>query len=90
MMPVLPPGTLVFGTAWFWKLKPGNIVIFHHQDKEKIKRIDQINEGKLFLLGDHEEASTDSRHFGLLETDTVIAKILWPRAPKHRAEGVEE
>lgn len=64
----------------------GNIIIFEHEGKEKIKRISEIKDGKLFVLGDHSEASTDSRSFGWIETDAVIAKLLWPRAPKDLAE----
>jgi signal peptidase S26 family len=89
MLPVLPPGTLVFGWCWFRSLKPGDIVIFIHEGKEKIKRIGELDDGRIFLLGDHAEASTDSRHFGWLDADAVVAKLIWPRAPKHRAEGVE-
>ena len=89
MMPVLPPGTLVFGLKWFRNIKPGDVVIFLHEGKEKIKRVSELEENRVYLLGDHEEASTDSRQFGWLDIDTVIAKVIWPHAPKHRAEGVE-
>jgi hypothetical protein len=89
MMPVLPPGTIVFGWRWFHRLRPGDIVIFWHHDKEKIKRIDKIEGSKVYVLGDHEPASTDSRHFGWLDRSTIIAKLIWPRAPKHRAEQVD-
>lgn len=83
MLPILPPGILVYGWQWFSKLKPGDIIIFLHNGKEKIKRIKMIENNKLFVIGDHEGGSTDSRDFGWLEVDSVIAKIIWPRAPKH-------
>lgn len=89
MMPVLPPGTVVFGLRWFRKLKSGDVVIFLHEGKEKIKRISQLEDGRVYLLGDHQDASTDSRHFGWLDLDSVKAKVIWPHSPKHRAEGVE-
>lgn len=89
MLPVLPPGTLVFGLRWFGRLKPGDIVIFMHEDKEKIKRVSELDDGKVFLLGDHPHASTDSRHFGWLDAGDIVARVIWPRAPRHRAEGVE-
>jgi phage repressor protein C with HTH and peptisase S24 domain len=89
MMPVLPPGTIVFGWRWFRRLRPGDVVIFWHNNKEKIKRIDRLEDRKVYVLGDHEPASTDSRDFGWLDADTVIARLVWPRAPKHMAEGVE-
>lgn len=88
MMPVLPPTTYIWATGWFWQLKLGDVVVFLHDNKEKIKRISDKRENELFLLGDHAEASTDSRQFGWLPKDAVIAKVFWPRAPKTRAEGV--
>lgn len=88
MLPVLPPGTIVYGWRWFRKLKPGDVVIFLHNDKEKIKRIDRIEDGRVYVLGDHAEASTDSRHFGWLDIEDVLAKVIWPHSPRHRAEGV--
>lgn len=89
MLPVLPPGTLVYGWRWFARLKPGDVVIFFHNGKEKIKRITAIRGKKLYVVGDHEADSSDSRQFGWLDFDDVIAKIIWPRAPRDRAEGVD-
>lgn len=80
MLPVLPPGTLVFGVRNFRRLRPGNVVVIIHEGKEKIKRIDQIKDHEIFVIGDHQDASTDSRHFGWLNYDAVQAKIIWPRA----------
>ena len=81
MVPALPPRTLVVGIR-AKKLQPGDIVVITHDDKEKIKRIDQIKDDKIYVLGDHPETSTDSRHFGWLDRETVIARIIWPRPSK--------
>lgn len=89
MLPVLPPGTLVYGWRWFTRLKPGDVVIFFHNGKEKIKRVADIKDKKLYVVGDHNADSSDSRQFGWLDMDAVIAKIVWPRAPRHRAEGID-
>lgn len=90
MMPVLPPGTIVYGFKWFRKLRIGDVIIFFHDGKEKIKRVSDQKDGRVYVLGDLEDASTDSRHFGWLSIDSVIAKVVWPRAPKYRAEGVDQ
>lgn len=87
MVPVLPPGTTVWGWGWFRSLKPGQVIVFRHDGHEKIKRIDHIADDKLFVVGDHPETSTDSRHFGLIDPSDVIAKIFWPHSPKDRIEG---
>jgi hypothetical protein len=87
MMPVLPPTTLIWGFRWFNTLKVGSVVIFKHDNKEKIKRISEIKDGKLYLLGDHPDASTDSRSFGWIDTDAVVAKVIWPRVPKSMIEN---
>jgi type IV secretory pathway protease TraF len=79
MVPVLPPGTLVVGTGLFRKLKPGQVVVINHDGREKIKRIDQVEGERIFVLGDHPETSTDSRHFGWVGQHLVIAKVILPR-----------
>ena len=82
MLPVLPPGTLVVGIRHFRRLKPGHVVVVIHDGKEKIKRIDQIKDNQVYVLGDHGDGSSDSRHFGWLKVESVKAKIIWPRAKR--------
>jgi signal peptidase I len=89
MVPVLPPGTYIWATRWYKELQVGDVVVFRHDNKEKIKRISDIKDKEIFLLGDHVETSTDSRHFGWIDKEKVIAKVFWPHAPRTRAEGVE-
>ena len=79
MVPSLPPNTLVFGFRYTKKFKPGDVVVVVHEGKEKIKRIDQIKDSEVFLLGDHPETSTDGRHFGWLPIKHIKAKVVWPR-----------
>lgn len=80
MVPTLPPKTRVIGTGFFKEVKVGQIVIIVHNDTEKIKRIDQIKDNQIFVLGDHPETSTDSRQFGWLPIEVIKARIFWPRA----------
>lgn len=79
MLPVLPPGTLVFAFSMNLRPKIGNVVIIEHEGKEKIKRISDINDGEIFVVGDHDTNSTDSRHFGWISKNTIVARVVWPK-----------
>lgn len=82
MLPVLPPGTLVIGLTWLRKPLKNSVVIVEHNGKEKIKRIQDVDGSKIFIVGDHENASTDSRHFGWVSVDTIKAHVVWPKTKK--------
>ena len=81
MLPTLPPGTVVWGMRWTHRLRPGAVIVCTHGDREIIKRIERVEAGGLFVVGDHAIASTDSRHFGLVPKKAVKAVVVWPRTP---------
>lgn len=79
MVPILPPGTAVIGFGWNRSFRPGDVVIFRHDGKEKIKRVQEVlGDGSLYVVGEHPETSTDSRQFGAIDPGSVLAKIVWP------------
>lgn len=78
MLPALTPGAIVVG-VWPRKLSAGDVVIVHHGGLDKIKRAREVRPGELFLEGDNSLHSTDSRSFGWLPTDVLLAKVIWPR-----------
>ncbi len=82
MVPNLPPKTLVIAYRVTRRVRVGDIVIFLHEGKEKIKRVSEIKQEEVFVLGDHSETSTDSRHFGWISRDKIMAKVFWPRKQK--------
>ena len=78
MLPLFRPETVVWATGLFRKLRPGDVVIVKHDGLEKIKRVEAIVDGQLFVLGDNVLGSTDSRSFGWLGIESVQAKVIWP------------
>jgi nickel-type superoxide dismutase maturation protease len=82
MSPKLTPGQILLGTPVFRHLHPGQVVIIEQNGKENVKRIERIEENKIFVIGDNLNASTDSRHFGWLESKQIIGKVVWPNMAK--------
>jgi hypothetical protein len=84
MSPKLNPGQLLLATPLFRRLHPGQVVIVDHDGREKVKRIERIDEDKdrVFVIGDNLEASTDSRHFGWLDPQQIVARVIWPKLAK--------
>ncbi|MDB5181796.1 MAG: nickel-type superoxide dismutase maturation protease [Candidatus Saccharibacteria bacterium] len=79
MLPALKPDSVVVATRVYRTLKAGDVVILDHEGIEKVKRITRVAIDKIFLEGDNSAYSTDSRHFGWLESRTVRGKVIWPR-----------
>jgi nickel-type superoxide dismutase maturation protease len=78
MMPALGAGNLVVGVA-STRPKPNDVVIVLHNQLEKVKRVSGMRSNEVFLVGDNESASTDSRQFGWVSSKSVMAKVVWPR-----------
>ncbi len=82
MQPALMPGRLVF--ALRRPVREGDVVIIRHDGIEKIKRVDKIETDRVFVLGDNQSESADSRIFGWLPRTQLIAKVVWPRVSRKR------
>lgn len=77
MIPFLPPGTWLVASRYF-KAKPGSVVVLNHDGRERVSRIEQIDNDKVYVLGDHSPASQDSRHFGWIPLESIRARVIWP------------
>jgi len=84
MHPTLPDGTTVLlDTAVYHHTSPqiGDIVLAQHPfqpDNKMIKRITAVTaDGRYFLQGDNPDAkeTSDSRSFGAVRSDQILAKI---------------
>ena len=82
MSPKLKPGQLIVATPLFHRLKPGQVVVLRKNNRELIKRIERIEDHKVFVIGDNPGSSTDSRHFGWLDLSTVVARVVRPKLAK--------
>ena len=58
----------------------GDVILAKHPIKANVllvKRVASIDAaGRLFVMGDNPNASSDSRAFGSLQTDAVIGKVV--------------
>ena len=83
MEPWLRAGSLVIARSLESDtvLRAGEIVVIRRPDRpglEIIKRIHSIDEaGTIFVLGDNPALSTDSREFGAVAREHVVARVRW-------------
>lgn len=83
MAPLLRPGALVVARAIDPRtaLRVGDVVVARRPDRltlEIIKRIEAVTEaGSFVLAGDNPSASTDSRQFGPVTRDQIVARVHW-------------
>jgi nickel-type superoxide dismutase maturation protease len=78
MAPAFPHGKVVLG--WRWRRpRIGDVVIVRHHRVELIKRVDQLEDDKVYVLGDNPEESTDSRHYGWLPVSSILAVVIGGR-----------
>jgi nickel-type superoxide dismutase maturation protease len=77
MQPTLSPGMIVLATTIFLSLDKGDLVAISHPKTNKIliKRIHDISKHGIDVRGDNTTSSTDSRQFGLLPRNKIIAKV---------------
>ncbi len=80
MSPALKPGNFVLAERLTYLLRPpkvNEIIVFRKIDKFFIKRISQVLEEEVFVLGDNRFKSTDSRQFGWIKRDAIIGRVFY-------------
>lgn len=82
MVPTLKPDQLVVLRRQ--KLRVGDVVIVLHDHMEKVKRITALTAHTVFVEGDNPASSTDSRHFGWVDRDSIKGVVVWPKVTKSR------
>ncbi len=79
MLPNLKPGQSVVTFNWYpsQKLKVGDLIVIKVDDRLIVKRLGKINHQGFFVVGDNPEQSTDSRHFGLIDKNNLVGKVIY-------------
>ena len=55
----------------------GDIIVLKYLGRELIKRIEKIEGEHVFVVGDNHDESTDSRHFGSINIDNIVGKVVY-------------
>lgn len=79
MLPLCKPGHILLAVRDEREPKEGDVVLIHHGGLEKVKRLTYMKEGRVYVEGDNQTRSTDSRSFGWLHQSAITARVVWPR-----------
>ena len=86
MLPTFNPNSILIATRFKYKLQVGKVYVFTRIDEDGgehivVKRLIEVTElyGETvcFFLGDNEAESYDSRHYGYINAENIIARVLW-------------
>lgn len=76
MLPTLRPGRIIIARPHFGNVRVGDVVVVWQGGLEKVKRVQQVREDYVYVVGDNQAHSTDSRSFGWLPVSAVVAKVI--------------
>jgi len=75
---------LAAGPFFFWKIKPGDVVVFdHHIYGTMIKNVGSVDSDLIYVTGTHIH-SMDSRQLGPIHRDMLLGKVIWHIAGPRR------
>ena len=63
MAPTLKPGQKLISINWGFKIKKGDLVAVEIENRKLVKRVEKIMGDQVYVLGDNQKMSTDSRKF---------------------------
>lgn len=77
-MPTYAEGDVIFlMRTWLRKPRIGDVVVMRDPGEGRLilKRVIEVKKEKFFVVGDNEQESTDSRHFGWVEKSGLLGVI---------------
>ncbi len=77
MFPTLKSGQDILSINWFYKIMVGDLVVVKVNGKEIVKRVQNIQDHKVFVTGDNNKESTDSRYFGTVDIRQIVGKVIY-------------
>ena len=77
MFPALKPGQDILSFNWAYKPNIGDIVVIKVNEKEMVKRVQNVYDREVFVIGDNRTQSTDSRQFGSVNMNQIIGRMIY-------------
>ena len=81
MVPTLAPSERVL-VRYDGPIVIGDVVVFQRATRIDVKRVARIEAEGLFVVGDNDLVSTDSRTYGIVPHEDVLGTVsyrLWPK-----------
>ncbi len=85
MEPTLRNGQVVWVNNWTYlinKVKVGDIVVFKKDNQELVKRVTSVSSSGVFLTGDNQKDSLDSKAFGEVSRNAIVAKVIFKKTKR--------
>lgn len=58
-----------------------DVVLVQRPDQIDVKRINKVIDDRIYVIGDNLDVSIDSRHYGPVSAEQILAKVIW-RLPR--------
>ena len=76
MEPSIKEGSYLLINRWYRSLSKEDVVVLRVKDMTFVKRIKKISGNNIFVVGDNEKVSVDSRQFGWVRKEDIIGKLI--------------
>ena len=87
MIPSYAPGEVVL-VKYGAPVNVGDAVLINFTHRTDIKRVKEILGNRVFVQGDHEAVSIDSRNYGPVKDNMIIGKVIY-RFPRWLRIGLK-